>query len=302
MQNNPEKNNSKTLLYIIIAILLLLNVGLAYLWQTGNNKQEILTVSNNEMKAELTGKEEALMQAQLLIDQYRADSLTLAENNIAISSELVAKKNEIAKLVARIKSDTKLSQSTINELNMQLEDLRQRIVELESENAELVARNEMLQEEVSSLNTENDALAKQGRILKSFAERLQSADLKIETLKKKWLTGKETGTVRAKDVEAFRISFSIADNNFAQPGERTIYIKITSPEGVTMANGNEGGTFDYLDKSSRYTYKVSTVFEREAKTIPATIWKPIQGLSSGQYTVELYCEGYRMGSAILNLL
>jgi hypothetical protein len=120
-------------------------------------------------------------------------------------------------------------------------------------------------------------------------------------LKKKWLTGKETGTLKASAVEAFRISFSINDNNVAEAGEKTLFVKITGPEGVTLANGGQGGQFDFDGKSSKYTYKLTTVFENDLKPVQPTVWKPESQLKPGKYTVEIYSEGYKMGSTVLDL-
>ena len=36
--------------------------------------------------------------------------------------------------------------------------------------------------------------------------------------------------------DAFRISFSINENNVAEAGDKTLFVKITGPEGVTLAN------------------------------------------------------------------
>ena len=81
----------------------------------------------------------------------------------------------------------------------------------------------------------------------------------------------------------------------------TLFVKITGPEGVTLANSGQGGTFDFDGKSSKYTYKISTVFENETKPVQPTVWKPTEQLKPGKYTIEIYAEGYKMGSTVLDL-
>ncbi len=300
MQNREEKNN-KPLLYTLIAILLIIVVVMFFMLR--NTKSELTTTvaQKTEVENKLKGKEEALTQANLLIEQYHRDSIALAGQNKSMSADLIQRKQEIAKLVAQIKSNKASSQATITDLNKQLADLTAKLADLELKNEELTRENTTLKSNNSELNKEVQTLSTEKTKLKSLASRLQASALKVETLKKKWLSGKETGTLRAKDVEAFRISFNINENNVADAGQKTIYVKITGPEGTTYAGPGGESTFDYEGKSSKYTYKVVTVFENETKPVEPSIWKPSNSLKTGKYTIEIYSEGHKMGSAVLDL-
>jgi len=268
-----------------------------------NTKGELSTTvaAKTEVENKLKGKEEALTQANLLIEQYHRDSVALAGQNKSMSQDLIRRKQEIAKLVAEIKSNKASSQSTISDLNNKLTELNAKLVELELKNQELTRENSTLKSNNSELNKEVQTLSTEKSKLKSLASRLQASALKVETLKKKWLSGKETGTLRAKDVEAFRISFNITENNVADAGQKTIYVKITGPEGTTYLGPAGESTFDFEGKSSKYTYKVITTFENETKAVEPSIWKPNNSLKTGKYTIEIYSEGYKMGSAVLDL-
>ena len=300
MQTQNESNN-KPLLYTIIAILVIIIGVLLYMLNNVNTERDSTEKAKTAVEETLKGKEEALAKAELLLEQYQKDSLALAGDNLILSEELVARKKEISKLVADLKSNKARSQSSIDELNRQLADLTARLAQVEAENKELIAKNDALNSENQNLNNENNKLTVEKTKLKSLASRLQASSVKIETLKKKWLTGKETGTLKASAVEAFRISFSINENNVAEAGEKTLYVKITGPEGVTLANGGQGGTFDFDGKSSKYTYKLTSVFENELKPVQPTVWKPDAQLKPGKYVVEIYSEGYKMGSTLLDL-
>ncbi|GDX50216.1 hypothetical protein LBMAG26_10750 [Bacteroidota bacterium] len=300
MQNQNESNN-KPLLYTIIAILVVIIAVLLYMLNNVSVEKDNTEKAKTAVEETLKGKEEALVKAELLLEQYQKDSLALAGDNLILSEELVSRKKEIAKLVADLKSNKANSQAAVNYLNKQLADLLARLAQVESENEELITKNEVLTNQNDNLNKENTNLSADKAKLKSLASRLQASAVKIETLKKKWLTGKETGTLKANAVEAFRISFSINENNVAEAGDKTLYVKITGPEGVTLANSGQGGTFDIDGKSSKYTYKISAVFENETKPVQPTVWKPTEQLKPGKYTVEIYSEGYKMGSTLLDL-
>jgi hypothetical protein len=98
-----------------------------------------------------------------------------------------------------------------------------------------------------------------------------------------------------------RIIMKVAENNEAAEGPRTLYVKVTGPEGVTIANpGNESGKMMYDGKESLYTYSIPFVFERSEKEFTSR-WKPLNGFRKGNYNIEIYTEGYMIGSAKLNL-
>lgn len=300
MQNQNDSNN-KPLLYTIIAILVVIIAVLLYMLNNVSTEKDNTEKAKTEVQKTLKGKEEALVKAELLLEQYQKDSLALAGDNLILSEELVTRKKAIAKLVADLKSNKANSQEAIADLNRQLADLTVRLGEVEAQNKELIVENEVLNTQNTSLNKENSNLSTEKIKLKSLASRLQASAVKIETLKKKWLTGKETGTLKASSVEAFRISFSINENSVAEAGEKTIYLKITGPEGITLANSGQGGTFDFDGKSSKYTYKLTTPFDKETKIIQPTVWKPTAQLKAGKYTIEIYNEGFKMGSSVLDL-
>ena len=299
---NPQDRNNKSILYVIILILLIFNLGLFYLWQTGKTQNNKLANSNKSLEASVSDKNKAIAAAEALLEQYKSDSMTMAKNNQQISSELAKSSGEIARLTFLLKKNDKNSQGIIAELNIQIKQLGEKLARLENENAELKTRNSELKSINMDLNSENNSLSAEKQKLKTLAARLTSSEIRVETLKKQFITRKETNTNRAKGVEALRISFSLVENKIAQKGEREIFIKITGPEGTTLMNEGQGGIADLMDgKSVKYSYKTTVVFENEAKQIPATIWKPTKKLTPGKYTVELYTEGYLMGSSAIDL-
>jgi DNA repair exonuclease SbcCD ATPase subunit len=309
-QQSDEKNkNSKALLYTIIGVLLALNGGLFYMWKKGSNDKEQVDKKLETTTSELKIKNQALEDAEFLLEKYRRDSITMVENSKELNEDLVAKKNEIAALVARLRSVKDVSEKEINLLREKIRELTEQLAKAERENVELREVNTKLEEERSRLKEEKETVETQNRELsvekqkyKSIAQKLQTSSMKIEALKKRWLTGKEATSNRAKDVEAFRTSFSLSENKVAEPGTKTIYVKITGPEGITLANpGNEGGTFEYDQKESKYTYKFTTEYDQESVAVPPTKWRPATDLKAGKYTIELYCDGFKIGAQSVSL-
>lgn len=309
--NNPnEKNkNSKALLITIIGVLVALNAGLLYMWQKSGSEKKTAEKKLEATTTDLKEKEAALADAEHMLNKFRLDSATMAEKNKELGAEVITKKNEIAALVAKLRATQGNDTRLIAELRSKMADLESKIADLEKDNADLKEKNTKLdeeraklQEENADINTKYQQESQEKKKYKSIAQSLKAQTLKVEALKKRWLTGKEAVTTKAKDVESLRTTFTISENTAAEPGERTIYVKITGPDGVTINNpGNEGGTFDFEGQESKYTYKLTTIFDQEAKAVQPSIWRPAGDLKAGKYTVELYCDGFKMGGTNLTL-
>ncbi len=301
-QAEQKNRNSKALLYTIIGILLALNAGLFYMWQKGGNEKEIVEKKLVITESNLKEKTTALAEAEYLLEKFRRDSAALVDNNKELNADLIKRKNEIAVLVSKLRNNKNASDAEIAELKSKIEELSLQLDQLQKENEELKEVNNQLEKEKEAAQTENKQLSAEKKKYKNIAQRLQAGSIRIEALKKRWITGKEATTNRAKDVEAFRTSFTLAENKVAEPGDKTIYVKVTGPEGVTLSNpGNEGGTFEYEGKESKYTYKFSVTYDQESKAVPATKWRPARDLKKGKYAIELYCDGFKIGSEALDL-
>jgi|GEM_PF-252059 len=308
-QPNEKNKNSKALLITIIGVLVALNAGLLYMWQKGGNEKEKVEKTLASTSIDLKERDAALADAEFMLAKFRVDSATMADKHKELGAEITTRRNEIAALAAKLRATQGNDSKLIAELRSKMDEMQAQIKKLESENVELKEQNAKLDQERVQLQTEKQEIStkyeqesKEKKKYKGIAQSLKAQNLKVEALKKRWLTGKEAVTSKAKDVESFRTTFSIAENAEAEPGDRTIYIKITGPDGTTINNpGNEGGTFEFEGNESKYTYKISEIFDQVAKAVKPSIWRPTSDLKAGKYTVELYSEGFKMGSATMTL-
>jgi predicted nuclease with TOPRIM domain len=301
-----EKNkNSKALLYTIIGVLVALNAGLLYMWQKSGNEKEKVVTEKTAVEGNLKEKEAALADAEHLLKKFRADSATMASKNQELGAEVIQRKNELAQLVATLRASKTNSAKEVAQLRAKIQELTDQITKLEEQNAELKAQNDRLDAERTQLESENRSINEKNTQISSenrkMRQRLIGESVTVEPLKKRWITGKEAVTYKAKDVESFKTSFSIAENKNAEPGEKVIYVKITGPGGTTLTNGNQGGTFAYEGAESKFTYQFTTVFDGMVKPVDPTIWRPAEDLKPGSYTIELFCDGFKIGARSFSL-
>lgn len=296
-----EKNkNSKTLLYTIIGVLGALNLGLGYMVYSAKTEKEGTEKILSTSKAENTELKGALEEAEVLIAQFRADSAELAKNNKDLSIDVVNKKNEIVKLYTQLKNNKNASQSEIDALKKTISELNEKLTALTEEHENLKVVHEKtradLQEEFQkneNLEVTNKKLAKENL---ASRQRLQATAIVVNTYKTN-VFNKENTTDKAKKVKQFRVEYALDENAEAEPGEKSIYVRIISPGGETLQNGgSESGVFNMSGgKEAKFTFKFEKMYDNTSIAIKNS-WQPKMDLKPGKYTVEIYSDGYRIGS------
>ena len=97
--------------------------------------------------------------------------------------------------------------------------------------------------------------------------------------------------------------WEIPENDVADAGEKTFYVRIIGPEGTTLAIESDGsGVFKDANDGSPIQYSVTTTINYEQKATNAcTYWTQTSPFSKGYYTVNIYQDGYLIGTQKLVL-
>ena len=226
------------------------------------------------------------------------ESQTRFLNNDSLLIKYGEAKDKVEKLLTELRTQRITSNKRIKELQGEIETLRgimrhyvQVIDSLGRENAGLKAENEkirsqnrQLTSQVSRATKENEDLSKR----MTLAEKLNVSGVTLTALKS---NGKnEKRITKAKQL---RVMFTIPQNNSTPVGEKTIYMRITSPEGYLLG---ENGTFPFEGGNVAYTERKT--FEYAGQEIPdmAIYWNVNTTLNAGTYTVELFLDDYRLAS------
>ncbi len=226
------------------------------------------------------------------------ESQTRFLNNDSLLIKYGEAKDKVEKLLTELRTQRITSNKRIKELQNEIETLRgimrhyvQVIDSLGRENAGLKAENEkirsqnrQLTSQVSRATKENEDLSKR----MTLAEKLNVSGVTLTALKS---NGKnEKKITKAKQL---RVMFTIPQNNSTPVGEKTIYMRITGPEGYLLG---ENGTFPFEGGNVAYTERKT--FEYAGQEIPdmAIYWNVNTTLNAGTYTVELFLDDYRLAS------
>jgi hypothetical protein len=235
----------------------------------------------------------------------------LKSNNTKLDSTITAKDRDIAEKRTRI-------QSLLNKVNAtaaELGEAKRLIASLNGDLEGYQARIEMLEGEKIQLTKEKQAVTQQRDVARrefdsaslvikekedhlNVGSTLQASNFNIVGVEEK-RSGKEKSTSTAKRVDKLRISFDLNENLIAQSGTKEIFVCITAPDGTPVAVEALGsGTFSTRDGQQKfYTQKINVNYTQNKKQTVTFDWKQNTNFSVGNYKIEVYNNGFKVGEA-----
>ena len=290
---------SKKILAIIISAAVLLIGALAFLGirlsQANKANEEMVQLFELE-KAEMEDEYstfatqydemQILISNDSLVAQLEREKLRTQQ----LLEELRATKASNAAEIARLKKELKTVRTVMRSYIVQIDSLNQVNTKLEKENkrvrtqyAEATKKVETLQEEAKNLSDKV-----------TLASQLDATGIAIHPRNKK---GKVTTSV--KNVIKFAIDFTIVKNITAPTGERTIYVRITKPDGSVLTK-DASRTFKY--ENTKLEYSIKKNFEYTGEEYSTTVyWDVEEFLNPGEYTVYLFSDGVMIGEKSFTL-
>ena len=133
------------------------------------------------------------------------------------------------------------------------------------------------------------------------ASTLHASNFNIVGLKEK-SSGREKETSKAKKVDKIRITFDVDENRVTQSGTKDIYIAITSPDGkpvsVEALGSGKMVTRDNIERP--FTKKININYSQGQK-LPVTVeWSQNSDFQTGNYKIEIYNNGFKIGEGVVN--
>ena len=97
---------------------------------------------------------------------------------------------------------------------------------------------------------------------------------------------------RANRAERLRIDFTLLSNEMANPGERTVYARVTSPEGYLLADSDA----TFVCEGTPLIYTAAREVDYQNEDLAVALYYSGDGIESGTYKVEIYADGLLVGS------
>ena len=248
------------------------------------NDKLLLTNEFNQLNADFNQYEDQqiYLKNDSLIHQYNEARLKVEgllteldeqkKNNAANRKRIKELEGEIATLKGIVKHYLE----EIRRLGEENEGLRQEI-------AQARERNEKLSTQFTQATTQNKELTQTVKL----AKKLNITGLTFQAYNKK---GKvEKNITKAKQLG---VSFIVSPNNTASPGMKDFYIRILSPEGALLGGGD---SFEMDGQTIAATARRQMEYANEELSV-SVYWDVNTTLTPGDYTVEVFADGYRLAS------
>ncbi len=298
----PQKSNS--IIYWVFILILL--AGCVYLFMSKNKMAEEndMAMKQKQQQLDSVKTDRASLQSDFDAASAKIDQLTTA--NAKLDSALQGDKESMVKLRNQISAVLQNSKATkqelaqaremINSLNDKTKQYEARIAELEKENTVLTGQNKTLTKERDSTITQNTAI-------KKLASVLTCSNIRMEPIHVK-RNGKEKETTKAKKVDVLRIIFDVDENRIAESGTKQIYVRIIAPDANVMTSAANGSGMFTAGRGDQLSFSV-------VKGVPLTQGQPLKNImidwkqdgdyAKGNYTIELYNEGFKVGSGAVTM-
>ncbi|MEX0982263.1 MAG: hypothetical protein WD577_13195 [Bacteroidales bacterium] len=292
-----EKKINTGVLYGVIGLLVVvLSVSvymLVDLKKDYDNTQRILEQNRIYFAMEKDSLESELHNIYLSYDSLNTDNKRIQEE-MAIQQEkinrLIAIQADDAYKIRMYKREMETLRSVLRSYIVQIDSLNSHNQALMAENVQLKRSEQQLKSEKTRLETDKAQLEE----IKDLASSLQVSDIFVEPINER-----NRPRRRIKSIYKIRTDFIVRANSVASPGEKTIYLRLVRPDGITLESPEmevvqAGGEDLPVSASRTVTY--------ENTDLPVSIfWTNNGEIVPGEYSVELYAEGRLIGSDLFSL-
>ncbi len=192
----------------------------------------------------------------------------------------------------------------------ELKKLREDNVRLTGENTTLSTTNKTLIEDNTELKTHREALRdtvyQYAQTNKELEEKVTiGAALRpvayLVTAINKRGKEREGDEFKVKRVDRVKVSFKLAENTLTKRENKTIFMRLLDPTGNVISDMALGsGTFLFGGKETVYSAKQVVNFTNSNQTVDF-IYDRERKYEKGQYKVELYAEGFRVGQTSFSI-
>lgn len=279
-----ENQKSSSGLKAVVAVLAVLLVGsLVYIFKMTSDTEVVKT----ELKSTLTEKETVMKNLQDLKTTYDA---AISENT-SMSDELTQERDKVVNLMNDL-SKSKGDVASLSKYKTQAIALQSNMKILMAENAGLKKQNTTLTTQRDSTvvvlgeaKKSNETLAGQNQELSKVVEK--AAKLTVLNTRgsafKLRSSGKQIETDKASRANVLKISFTIAENQVAQSGDKTYYVQVIDSKNNVLGDKK---TETFGDNVLAYSFVSNVKYEN--KTVDVTENLPGKNFEKGTYVVNIF--------------
>jgi hypothetical protein len=307
--NREEKNSLRNIVIGTLVVALLGTWG--YIIYDKNKviekeaqKETVITTSSTQRDQLQKELEDAAMRYdELKTGNAKKDSTITIKDR-----EIGEKKARIQQLLSKVNAtEAELAEAKqlIFSLNGDIDGYRDQIAVLQVQKSILIKEKAAVTDQRDRVKKDYDSttlVIKQKENMIDVGSTLHASNFNIVGINEK-RNGKEKETTTAKRVDKLRISFDLDENMIAKTGTKELYVCITAPDGTPIAVQALGsGTFNERGGTERpYTQKIEVNYTQSKKQTVSFDWKQNSNFDKGNYKIEVYNNGFKVGESYKTL-
>jgi vacuolar-type H+-ATPase subunit I/STV1 len=288
------KRRNLIIITVISTIIIALGFTTFYFMHKANQKEaemaEVVQMMNFE-------KEQVQKEYANLNEEFNVGTSNI--KNDSLVQLLQDQKTKVQQLLEELRITKSTNSKRIAQLRQELASVRQVMIQyvnqidslnsvnkvLKTENVEVHKKYQAATETVKELYKEKASLNQ----AVTRASILEVTDFKMTPLNN---SGKKTGWFA--QTATLQFNYTISKNITSQPGEKTIYLRITRPDDDILTK-SQNNFFQFENK--KINYSCSKKIEYTGEAINDVIyWKVSEILPKGNYRAEFFIDGNRVGS------
>ena len=291
--------NKKNVIIVFVLLLLVASGVIFYLLRS-------LSTTQTEMEemVEMMNYEKEQLENEYADVALEIEGMSIKVNNDSLLHQLDREQKRVQLLLEELRTVKATNARRIAELKEELSTVRKVLVsyvrqvdsltavntKLEAENRQVQQRYEAATEEVKVLSEERERLVEKVTI----ASQLEATAVTVELQNER---GRKTKSVRKLAI--IKVDYTIAKNNTAEVGNKTIYMRITTPDDMVLQK-QATDLFDF--EGSKIAFSARKSFEYTGEEFSDAIYYTVtETLWEGDYRVDLFADGHLIGQQYFNL-
>jgi len=290
----PKKSKTSVIIIALLSIVIIIQFVKIYL---DRNEKQVLIVEKATTEEELATTKVRLNEIKVElenkiaeIEKLGGDVSDLQKAKQEIETELKRTRRANGQVIKELKDRVEGYEELLKLKDEEIDKLKSVNKVLLSENVGLKTEKNQLGDSISRLTQTKEELATKVTI----ASQLKAENIKIVALNDR---GKEKESpFRSRQVGKLKIDFNLAENNVAPVEGKKIMVRIVDQNGQVLFDVARGsGTFMYNGKEEFYTASQEILFDNTKQKL-SYLYDKGSDYTAGSYLLEVYCDGYKMGS------
>jgi len=257
-----------------------------------------------EVKEQLTNTEEELATTMQRLNEIKTELDAKIIEIDRLGGDVTELRKAKAEVESQLKRNNARSARDIQELKDRVEGYEELLVLKDNEIARLKSLNTELFSENKTLKTTQNTLSDSINQLTNSKQELATkvaiaSQLKAENIVILAVSGKREreSPFRNRQLEKLKVEFNIAENKVAPVEGKKILIKVTDQDGKVIFDVAKGsGTFILDGKEEFYTAAQDILYDNTHQKL-SFLYEKGSDYPAGTYTMDVFTEGYKMGTA-----